>query len=72
MEGLRGALITRTEAKRHEILAAAAGYVLQFHIEKSTRPSYLLTMARYCAVLVVFLGNVGNYGNGTGSLPGSG
>jgi hypothetical protein len=46
-----------TKAKRHEILGAAAAYVLV----DVRRLACMLTFAdwsRYCAVLVVFLGNV--------------
>lgn len=46
-----------TRAKRHEILGAAAAYVSAHNRNRT----FLLTYAnrtRYCAVLVVFLGNV--------------
>jgi hypothetical protein len=72
MDSSKGVLTTRVEAKRHETLAAAAGYVMLLQIGRTIRASSELIVARYCAVLVVFLGNVGNYGSGTGSLPVSG
>jgi hypothetical protein len=49
-----------TRAKRHEILGAAAAYVLNslFLCYYISDFQETLTNARYCAVLVVFLGNV--------------
>jgi Cu/Ag efflux pump CusA len=52
-----GALSLLTRAQRHEILASAAAYVISklilFDSERLTKGD------RYCAILVVFIGNVG-------------
>ena len=46
-----------TRAKRHEILGAAAAYVL-VDVRRLARMLTFADWSRYCAVLVVFLGNV--------------
>ena len=54
-----------TRARRHEILGAAAAYVFfRFPIVRSDArlKGSLLTICRYCAVLVVFISNVGQNG----------
>lgn len=51
-----GALSLFTRAKRHEILASAAAY--EFH-DASQALKKLTNFIRYCAVLVVFIGNIG-------------
>jgi hypothetical protein len=50
-----GVLSLFTRAKRHEILGAAAAYV---NTQISGYPCGCADWSRYCAVLVVFLGNV--------------
>jgi hypothetical protein len=46
-----------TRAKRHEILGAAAAYV-SVDARRPARKLNCADWSRYCAVLVVFLGNV--------------
>lgn len=59
-----GALSLLTRAKRHEILASAAAYVVFWNF--TLFDSEMLTYVdRYCAVLVVFIGNVGQFSAAT-------
>jgi hypothetical protein len=52
-----GTLSLLTRAQRHEILASAAAYVMSKVLPWI--PRKLTSVDRYCAVLVVFIGNVG-------------
>ena len=55
-----------TKARRHEVLAASAGYVFLRSRLTVMGSLCMLTLlwwkCRYCAVLVVFVGNIGNAG----------
>jgi len=52
-----GTLSLLTRAQRHEILASAAACVMSKVLPSI--PRKLTSVDRYCAVLVVFIGNVG-------------